>query len=165
MRETFTAIVDPVAANGPINQAVSIMTTGSTVQYDRMVKPGENILNRKRKEGEMDLTAKVRELLVQAGLLPNVEKFYDTHHMVQNSLDLETGAQLFLQNAYWRLQLMNLENENTMYERMCLQDNIDVDTWLAHFSKTVLPRIISLDLPQSLSVVRNVITAEQLRTL
>ena len=123
------------------------------------------IRGRKRKGEDVDLTSVVRELLVNAGLTPNVEQHYDTHHMIKSSLDLEPGAQLFLQNAYWRLQLMNVADENTMYERMCLQDNIDIDTWVTHFTKTVLPRIASLDLPQTLSEVRNVITAEQLRTL
>ncbi len=165
MRETITAIVDPTIINAPTNQALSIMTTGSTAQYDRMVKPGENILSRKRKGEDVDLTSVVRELLVNAGLTPNVEQHYDTHHMIKSSLDLEPGAQLFLQNAYWRLQLMNVADENTMYERMCLQDNIDIDTWVTHFTKTLLPRIASLDLPQTLSEVRNVITAEQLRAL
>jgi hypothetical protein len=167
MRETYTAMAGFTAAHAPVNQATSIMTTGSTAQYDRMVKPGENILSRKRKEGDFELTQAVRQILVEAGQLRQVEEHFDTHHMIGYSVDLDPGAQLFLQNAYWRLQLMNLpvDTADTIHERLYLQDNVEVEVWLEHFKKVVVPKLVELNLPASLGEVRNQVTVEQLRVM
>lgn len=49
-------------------------------------------------------------------------------------------------NRFWRDELISL-NTSTISARTCLVDDMEPEDWLRHFSRLVLPTIVSHDLP------------------
>lgn len=104
-------------------------------------KPENNIFMQERTEGEEDLVAWVRSMFVGAGLIQNVEKYYDTDNYIRQASKLGEKAQQLLLNRYLRLQLLSVD-ANTEQQRFCLIDGCDKDRWKKFITEGVLPTLI-----------------------
>ena len=103
-----------------------------------------------RKEGEEDLVAWLRGMFVGAGLIQNVEKYYDTDSYIRQASRLGEKAQQLLLNRYLRLQLLSVET-NTEQQRFCLIDGCDKDKWKKFVTEGVLPTLIGNGRPAPIS--------------
>jgi len=99
-----------------------------------------------REEGDIDLIAHVRKLLIESGLQQNVVESYDTNRFIIEGLNKASHVQRFLLNRFWSLQL-SLFNDS-IEERFCLIQNGNVNDWIKLFQSKVLPFIIAKNLPQ-----------------
>jgi hypothetical protein len=89
-----------------------------------------------------DITTRVVELI--AGDNPSAaNRFAKQFKSKNHSSEKETIREL---NRYWRDQLLTLHS-STISARSCLDDEMTGQEWLRHFSRLVLPVIISNDLP------------------
>lgn len=104
-------------------------------------KPENNIFMQGRSEAEEDLVAWLRSMFVGAGLIQNVEKYYDTDSYIRQASKLGEKAQQLLLNRYLRLQLLSVD-ANTEQQRFCLIDGCDKDRWKKFITEGVLPTLI-----------------------
>lgn len=102
-----------------------------------------------RADGEINLIAQVRQLLVNAGLENAASSFYDSDANLRDALNRNAEVQRYWLNRYWNLQLMNCRTVS-VNERFCLIPNGSVDDWLRLFTDKVLPFIVKNQLPTSL---------------
>lgn len=98
------------------------------------------------KENEINLVFAVRDILIGAGLLKNVEAHFDTNLSIQYATQMPFDQQRFYMNQYWITQLM-CTGKNTMEERFCLIDTGTAKDWIHLFKERLLPFIISNQLP------------------
>lgn len=108
--------------------------------------PQGNIFSTPRQEGEMDLIAICRELLIGAGLAQEVTSSFDTNQYIKDAAPLGAEAQRFLLNKFWHLQLISL-NCDTQKERFCLLDQGDFSEWVRCFKEAIMPKVIEYKLP------------------
>ena len=116
---------------------------------NEFIRSDDNIFTTPRVEGEVNLVAACRQLLVDAGLLLKVQANYDTNRYIVDAEPLGLKAQRFLLNKYWSVQLMSLPND-TQAERFCLLPEGTADDWLTSFKDRVLPTIINAQLPEAI---------------
>ena len=121
----------------------------SIYEQNDFIRSDDNIFTTPRLEGEVDLVAACRQLLVDAGLLLKVQANFDTNKYIVDAGPLGLRAQRFLLNRFWTLQLMSL-NQNTQMQRYCLIGDGSADDWLNVFKDKVLPTIIENQLPEAL---------------
>ena len=95
---------------------------------------------------QINLIAKCRELLVQAGIKPAQLEVYDTEAILQKSQTFNTATQRAALNQYWHLQLSPF-GELTHAHRFKLIGNGSVVDWIRLFSEGPLDFIIANDLP------------------
>lgn len=103
-----------------------------------------------RKPEEIDMVGKVREILIAAGLATECSSGYDTNRYIQDAAVIGPVGQRFLLNRFWNLQLMNIQDTNTMEERFCLIDNGSPEDWLRLFQTKVIPCLVKHRLPKVL---------------
>lgn len=113
---------------------------------NEFIRSDDNIFTTPRAEGEVNLVAACRQLLVDAGLLLKVQANFDTNKYIIDASPLGLKAQRFLLNKYWSIQLMSLDTD-TQAERFCLLPNGTAEDWLNVFKDRVLPTIINSQLP------------------
>lgn len=104
-------------------------------------KPENNIFMQGRSEEEEDLVAWLRSRFTLAGLIQNVERYYDTDSYIRQASKLGEKAQQLLLNRYLRLQLLSVDT-NTEQQRFCLVDGCDKDKWKKLIAEGVLPTLI-----------------------
>ena len=104
----------------------------------------EEYLNPKP-EGDIDLIAEVRKLLVESGLTQNVITAYDTSRFIIEGQGKVSHVQRFLLNRFWNLQLSICKG--SVEERYCLIPDGDIRDWLSLFKVKVLPFVIANGLP------------------
>jgi hypothetical protein len=97
--------------------------------------------------GDIDLIAKVREILISAGLRPKVESFYDTNRFIIDANGKHSEIQRHMLNRYWNYQL-NQAKQRSIEERYSLVVDGGIDNWLQLFIDKVLPFIVTNDLPR-----------------
>ena len=102
-------------------------------------------------EGDIDLVAQVRNLLVSAGLAKQVEIFYDKHQYVIDAAGKESSVQRHMLNRYWNLQLSMCPNN--MDTRFYLVPNGKITDWLRLFTDSVLPFIVQNQLPRAIQAM------------
>lgn len=113
------------------------------------LKAGNNLFQQPRQEGEIDLVTACRNLLVESGLLANVEQYFDTNKYIRDAAPLGPIAQRFLLNRFWFTQLSSLE-QDVQKERFCLIDSGDPEDWLRCFKDGILATVRANQLPTSL---------------
>lgn len=97
-------------------------------------------------EGDPDLVAEVRTLLVEAGLLPKVLDAYDGNRFISEAIGKAASVQRFLLNRYWNQELI-FSDLPAIEERYCLIPNGTIEDWLRLFKSKVLPFVIAHNLP------------------
>lgn len=123
-----------------------LFTSNFTMQQSAAIQNGISQYYQPKPQGDIDLTATVRQLLVEAGLLQNVLVAFDNHRFVLESIGKPSNVQRFLMNRYWNQQLM-VAPVPSIEERYCLIPDGTVENWLTFFRGKVLPFIISNNLP------------------
>lgn len=113
---------------------------------DNKLQQGIDHYHQPRAEGEVDLIATVRQLLIEAGLAQRVSAFFDTNRFIVEAINKNSSAQRFLLNKYWSLQLM-ASTTPSIEERFCLIPNGTTGDWLRLFSSRLMPFIIANELP------------------
>lgn len=113
---------------------------------DIKIQQGIDQYHQPRAEGEIDLVASVREMLINAGLAQRVSAFFDTNRFIVEAQNKNSSAQRFLLNKYWSIQLMASTTPSTE-ERFCLIPNGTTGDWLRLFNNKILPFIVSNELP------------------
>lgn len=99
-----------------------------------------------RTEGEIDLVAEVRNILVSSGLGQNIGN-YDDNRIIVDAVDKSSAVQRFQLNRFFALQMV-MVNANSTEERFCLIPNGNVSDWLILFKSKVLPFLIEHNLPK-----------------
>lgn len=99
-----------------------------------------------RKEGDINLIAKVRELLLNAGLKENVAGAYDNHRWIIDGEEKTPNVQQYLLNRYWSQQLLCCPAD-TVSQRMFLVPDGSPENWLKFFEVSILPFLIEHKLP------------------
>jgi hypothetical protein len=99
-----------------------------------------------RAEGEIDLVAEVRNILISNGLGQNIEN-YDNNRIIVDAVDKSSAVQRFQLNRFFALQMV-MVNANSTEERFCLIPNGDVSDWLVLFKSKVVPFLIEHSLPK-----------------
>lgn len=102
--------------------------------------------NEPREEGDVDLVEEVRKILLSAGKEIDID-LYDNHEYVLEAKTKRPLVQRFILNKYWTLQILNIQNVDSIDVRFCLVNKGDVDKWLELFKTKVLTFIIAHDLP------------------
>lgn len=95
---------------------------------------------------DIDLTAVVRTILVEAGLLQYVIAAYDNDRFILEAQNKPSEVQRFLLNRYWSFQLMQSE-KSSIEERSYLIPNGEIEDWIRLFQNKVLPFILENNLP------------------
>lgn len=137
--------------NTEITPAMSILATGSLDAYktqQAMSKSKQDTMSRLRGEGEFDLIAATRQMLIENGLGQNIQ-FFDTNHHIVGAMPLNYEAQRFILNTYFRIQMMSV-NASSTDERFNLIDTGSAQDWLRLFQQFVLPFLIQHNLPKSI---------------
>lgn len=114
-----------------------------------VIASGIEILSRLRVETDINMVAKVRELLYGAGLAKQASEHYDSNLSIQKAETLCPEAQRFFLNQYWYDQL-SLFPQETIEHRFYLINTGLFEHWLFGFETKILPFLISKSLPQSL---------------
>lgn len=102
-----------------------------------------------REDGEIDLIASCRQLLVDSGLIQNAESSFDTSQHIKIAQGANSLAQRYCLNTFWRIQLMRLPCD-TQRERFCLLDEGPVENWLRIFEEAIMPVVRLHNLPKSI---------------
>lgn len=100
-----------------------------------------------RADGDIDLVAEVRNLMLRYGLGPKIEAAFDNNRFIIQARDKGSHVQRYLLNNYFVQQLM-FASKPTTDERFCLVPDGDVRDWLRLFEQKVLPFIVDNDLPR-----------------
>jgi hypothetical protein len=65
--------------------------------------------------------------------------------------DQSIDAQIIHANRFWRNQLAQIDSQDTMHAKLCLQDGIDYDNWIRAFSLHIAPLVSRFELPSNYS--------------
>ena len=99
-----------------------------------------------RQDGELDLIAEVRQIMVAAGLGQKLTEAFDKNHNIITAMDKPAVVQRFQLNRYWNLQLLSVPKDTTEL-RLFLFPEGNVADWLAGFKQMHLPFIMENNLP------------------
>ncbi len=99
-----------------------------------------------REEGDIDLVEEVRNILLSVGKEIDID-LYDNHHYVIEAKNKRPEVQRFILNKYWTLQILNIDDVDSIDVRFCLVNKGTIDKWLELFKTKVLTFIIAHDLP------------------
>ncbi len=99
-----------------------------------------------RKEDDIDLVEIVREKLLSIGKEQDIALF-DNNEYILDAKNRRPKIQRFILNKYWTLQILNIDNVDSIDVRYCLVNDGDIDKWIDLFNKKVVPFIIEHDLP------------------
>lgn len=102
--------------------------------------------NEEKPEGDIDLVAEVRNILMSNGLGQRLPTCYDNNVFIVEAVGKSSNVQRFLINRYWNQQLM-LSNKPATEERYCLIPNGRVEDWISLFKDKIMPFILENDLP------------------
>ena len=98
-----------------------------------------------QQEGDIDMVAKVRELLISIGQLPKIH-LYDNSPKIKEAMNKRPDVQRFILNDYWNIQIMAVDADS-IDVRYCLVGRGDCTSWLYLFESKVLPFIMEHNLP------------------
>lgn len=98
------------------------------------------------KATEINLVNEVHSLLCQAGLVKESEENFLSYPSIVVIKDANFVAQMAALNIFWRVQLSRFGSESQL-PRYCLVDEAEPKLWLRLFKDSVLPFIISKNLP------------------
>lgn len=99
-----------------------------------------------RQEGDIDLIAVVRQLLIENGLGANIQEVYDNHIHILEGNNKNPNVQKYLLNRYFMTQLMIYAHKSSE-QRFCLIPNGTPQQWLELFKSSVIPFLIENNLP------------------
>lgn len=102
-----------------------------------------------RQDGDIDLIAETRVLLVNSGLSNEVNLHYDTNRYIKDASLMRPEGQRFLLNRFWNLQLLSTQ-ASTVDERYCLVNNGEYSDWLRLYKQKILPFAIAHRLPKTI---------------
>lgn len=100
--------------------------------------------------GDLDLTAAIRQALVQTSTEAANLAAYDSHPSIQASLGKSPDVQLWHQKEFWNYQLIALQenaNVNTLEDRLLIQQFTDPASWLTYFTKNVIDLVNVYNMP------------------
>jgi hypothetical protein len=97
-------------------------------------------------EGEIDLIATVREILVASIGTNRVVEAYDTNRFIVMSQGRNSDVQRSNLNRYWSYQLLSAPAQS-QEERYCLIPNGTISDWLGLFQSKIMPFVIEHSLP------------------
>jgi len=100
-------------------------------------------------ENEIDLVAKVREILHSHGLHAQVTAAYDNHHHIREAQGKNEIVQRYWLNRYWNLQLLSC-SQPSMEQRYCLIPNGSTADWVRLFKASIAPFCMTHSLPRVL---------------
>lgn len=99
-----------------------------------------------RKEDDDDLVSFVKDELVAIGRVNDIDLFMN-HEYIKEAINKRPKVQRFLLNKYWNLQILNIENVDSIDVRYCLVGHGTIENWKELFHQRVIPFIIEHDLP------------------
>jgi hypothetical protein len=108
-------------------------------------------LYKKREPDQIDLIQECHKVLFKHGLGKQSESVFLTDPDIVQALEIHAEGQRYFVNRFWLLQLMSLVDVNTMNERWCLVPNGEIKDWLRLFEDTIVPTLITHQLPKTLS--------------
>jgi hypothetical protein len=107
----------------------------------------QNIFKAPRTEGETDLIAEVRELIMTSGCGLNIVEAFDNDYCILDAKPLGPEAQRFLLNRYLYRQITAC-GAPSMEERFCLVESGQIRDWLRLFKQKILPFMMVNQLPK-----------------
>lgn len=116
------------------------------LEQNEVIRSTAESFKQPRQAGETDLVTECREMLINSGLIREVQAVFDTHPYICEALPLGLNAQRYLLNKFWQVQLMSLSCD-TQKERFCLIDRGEAKDWIKCFREGVLPKICEYSLP------------------
>lgn len=131
-----------------INQATSILATGSTEAYEKQqrVLTPENVRT-VRQEGDYDLIAAARNVLATEGVdITN----YDGSRIIQEATNLRPEAQRYCLNRFFRNQMMSVTTADSIEARTNLVEDGEFEDWLRLFQSGVVPFLKEHSLPKNI---------------
>lgn len=102
-----------------------------------------------RQPGDLNLILEIRQALVEAGLLQEVQQAFDTNHYILDGLEKIPEVQRYLLNRFWNLQLLSVQNVCSLEERFCLVPDGQPQDWLRLFREKILPFAVQHRLPRN----------------
>lgn len=132
-----------------MNDTFATRIRSSWIEANPTLQQGVESFYKQREEGEFDLVAKCRELMLSKGLEEQVLSAWDTDSNIIEAAPLCFASQRFIINKYWQLQLFTLEKD-TQKERFCLIDKGEPKDWVKCFTDVILPRVVAEGLPRVL---------------
>lgn len=103
-----------------------------------------------RQPNDFDLVGEVRTLLINAGVSDRVLQYYDTNHTIIEASSKVPDVQRQLLNRYLYLQIVQCSARSTE-ERQSLIPNGSIDDWLRLFKASVLPFMVTNNLPTDIN--------------
>lgn len=106
---------------------------------------GIDMYNQPKPPGDIDLIAEVRNCMLSAGLGQRIAAF-DNNRFIKEAINKDSSVQRYLLNRYWTNQLLHSPRVS-IEQRYCLIPDGKVEDWLELFKNSILPFIVSNDLP------------------
>lgn len=101
--------------------------------------------------GDLDLTAAVRQVMVQSNVPAENIQAYDCNPNIQQSIGKAPETQLWHQKEFWIYQLVALQElagVQTNEDRLLVNQFNDPASWLTYFTNNVMDIVHTYDMPQ-----------------
>lgn len=114
------------------------------------LKEGIDSFNAPRQEGDMDLIAIVRQVLIDALSQKGRQLTgFDSNYLIAQALKAQPHIQRWQLNRYWTIQLACAPSSTLHIRQFLINDGTEED-WLRLFTQKVLPFVVDNNLPVDL---------------